>query len=318
MINADGFPQSAEEWVVRMDAGKWTDADECALADWLAGDVRRRGELLDAQASWMLLSETFDWPEAAWEDKGSIRRAAYPRRAILAGGSAVLAASLAGGFYLLGKGKRYVTDFGEVRRVSLSDGSNAVINSGSQVSVELAAARRDVILSKGEAWFRVAKDPRRPFIVQAGELRVRAIGTAFSVKKRGDGADVLVTEGKVESWIADSDMRPVSLSAGERAAFTGRSGLTVETDDLSAIDRKLAWRDGMIDLIGIPIAEAIEDFNRYNERKIILRETEIGKERLDGMFRTDDPEGFARLVGESFNLPVRTNGPMNIEIGNAP
>src|SRR3546814_2061558 len=100
---------------------------------------------------------------------------------------------------LLG-GTSYATSVGEIRRVPLADGSIAAINTASAIDVKLDDAARHVRVVEGEAWFQVARDKQRPFVVAAGRARVRAVGTAFSVRRRAGGADVLVTEGEVEVW----------------------------------------------------------------------------------------------------------------------
>src|SRR3546814_10232647 len=106
---------------------------------------------------------------------------------------------MAGGVMLLG-GTSYATSGGEIRRGPLADGSIAAINTASAIDVKLDDAARHVRVVEGEAWFQVARDKQRPFVVAAGRARVRAVGTAFSVRRRAGGADVLVTVGGVEVW----------------------------------------------------------------------------------------------------------------------
>lgn len=303
-------PATAEEWAVRMDAPDWSASDELALEKWLGADVKRGGELLQAQATWSLLASGGNLEEAS----EPITRMKVSRRSALLGGGGAFAASLVGAIYLLRARKTYATEFGEVRRLSLLDGSSAVINSASQVTVSWSDERRDVDIAAGEAWFRVAKDPARPFVVTAGDVRVKAIGTAFSVRKDGGAIDVLVSEGRVETWVEGTDPVSVFLDQGQRATFGATREPVVETRDLSSIDRKLAWRDGIIDLAGLPLNEAIADFNRYNRRKIRLDVSNLSQERLDGLFRTDDPEGFAKLVAESFDVSVDLNDPLMITL----
>jgi transmembrane sensor len=231
----------------------------------------------------------------------------------LAGGA--LAASLAGGVFLLTRGITYRTQLGEIRRVPLADGSTATINTGSEVQVVLADRRRTVTIAQGEAWFRVAKDATRPFVVEAGPVVVQAVGTAFSVRRRDHGADVVVTEGVVEVWTAQADGYRTSLSAGQSAFVGDNAAVRINKEEPSAVDRTLAWRTGAIDIGGQTLAAAIGEFNRYNRRKLELADQRLAGEQIDGLFHTDDPEGFARAIRASFNVEVDLADDRVIRIG---
>src|SRR5258706_3413361 len=91
------------------------------------------------------------------------------------------------------------------------------MNTQSAVEVAMHPNVREVALTRGEAWFKVAHDVRRPFIVSAGRIRVRAVGTAFSVRRHDDGADVQVTEGVIETWTVGEEDRRARVAAGSRA-----------------------------------------------------------------------------------------------------
>jgi transmembrane sensor len=160
-----------------------------------------------------------------------------------------------------------------------------------------------VKLDAGEAWFEVAKDAARPFVVQAGPVRIRAVGTAFSVRRRGEGCDVLVTEGLVETWLDGLADRPSRLSAGFRSLIAaGRDPVTIQAPE--DIERSLSWRTGSIALEGQSLAEAAEEFNRYNERRIVVVDPALAKRRFAGLFRTNDPEGFANAVAATIGARV--------------
>src|SRR6266853_5244249 len=91
----------------------------------------------------------------------------------------------------------YVTEPGEQRTIRLADGSTVEMDSRSRVRLEFTDAERTVELVDGQALFRVAKNPSRPFIVVSGDARVRAVGTQFDVYKKRDGTTVTVIEGRV-------------------------------------------------------------------------------------------------------------------------
>jgi transmembrane sensor len=126
---------------------------------------------------------------------------------------------------------------------------------------------------------------------------------------------VLVTEGVVETWTAGEADNRVRLGAGQRAIVSKASVIRVDTAGLPALDQALTWRDGRIDLGGKSLADAIDEFNRYNKRQIVLCDSSLAAEQFDGVFNTNDPEGFATAVQASLNVPVELDQPDRIRIG---
>ncbi len=306
----------AAAWVARMDAGQWNDADEAELQTWLAGNHRRSGLLLQAQAAWLSMDVALQQQvvTASSRARAVARTMPIGRRRVF-GGMGAIAASLLGGVLWFGSGSSYSTELGEIRKVPLADGSSATINSLSRIDVRLASRRREIRLDSGEAWFQVAKDASRPFIVESGSVVVQAVGTAFSVRRRTGGAEILVTEGVVEGWAAQADGHKIRLVAGQHAFIGDNAAIRLVTGNPSDVDRSLAWRAGSIDLKGRSLTDAIAEFNRYNRRRLVLDDQSLGSERFDGIFRTDDPEGFAGTISRSFGTPVNLRDPAEIRIG---
>ncbi len=272
--------------------------DESSLSEWRAGAPRRRCALLRAQASWLALDRAKALgPAVKWSGKDL----KPSRRKVLAGAAVLsgLAAAGIGALFISQHRSETVTDTGEIRRLPMSDGSVAAINTESAIRIDMTETQRRVDLVRGEVWFKVAKNKQRPFVVSAGEARVQAVGTAFSVRRRDEGADVLVTEGTVKVWREGDTQPPVLLHAGDRT-FIARGGI-VANHAPESIDNALAWRSGEIVLTGQSVAEAAAEYNRYNRIKIIVQNPELGAERLLGRFSTDDPEGFSLAVARSFN-----------------
>jgi transmembrane sensor len=197
------------------------------------------------------------------------------------------------------------TPLGEIRRVPLVDGSLVAINTDSALNISLKTEVREITLDKGEVWLDVASDTKRPFIVAAGDIRVRAVGTAFSVRRLDDGADVLVTEGIVETWTVDAEDRKRRVSAGSKVFVSNIDGPSKVVAAATQIDRTLAWRDGEIALDGETLADAAAEFNRYNERKLTI-DPALSNERLVGWFHTNEPENFAQAVVTALGATVVT------------
>lgn len=315
--NAQEIEQQAMHWVMRLDREGRTAAVTDELERWLDGDARRRGALLKAEAAWCALDvlatrqardtspRRLPASTPAPALHASLRAPRRARWPLVAGTCAAVALAVAGLSVLMPGGERYQTAIGEVRRVPLDDRSTMAINTASRVTVAYAKEQRAVSLEQGEAWFQVAKNKQRPFVVSAGPVRVEAVGTAFSVRRRSDGADVMVTEGTVRVWVVGAEPRAVAVSAGSALFIADTAAIRAEPEIAApVIERKLAWRAGRLDLSGETLADAVAEFNRYSPTPIVVAQPQIAQKRLFGVFRLDDPEGFARTaavtLGASF------------------
>jgi len=317
---AKSIDRDAAEWAARLDSGALTPDEENTLQHWLAGDSRRFGALARAQA---LMAS----PEIA-----NAIAPARPRLVPLLGRRGFLtaaAASLAGAFLVVsrteyGEVHDYASEVGEIRVIPLEDGSRITLNTDSAVSVEYRPHSRLVKLTRGEAYFEVAKNPDRPFIVSGPAAQARAVGTAYSVRLGDDEhMQVRVTSGRVAvepppSSIADSlRLSPIPdngayLDANQQADVKvvrdGRWGGQVQisikdvTPDL--FERELSWRDGLLSFEGQTLAEAIEEFSRYSRQKVVLQGA-VARERVSGLFSATDPTGFARAIAISLKLKTR-------------
>lgn len=292
----------AARWVVRVDRDGETPGLRAELEAWLAGDRRRMGAYARAQAAWTHLDRASVLAlESAPRERGSTL---VRRRGLIAGFGALAAGLAAAAVAPRLLSRRYDTALGEIRRVPMSDGSVAAINTDSTLEIAMRPHSRTVKLERGEAWFAVAKDPDRPFVVESGPVHVRAVGTAFSVRKRDGGSDVLVTEGVVEVWTREDGRPPRRVVAGQRIFVENDASAPTAPRADADLARQLAWRDGQIVLNGQTLAEAATEFNRYNDRKIVVADPRLANERFVGWFRTNDPEGFAEAAALTFNGDV--------------
>lgn len=298
---------AATAWAVRIE-GEALDAEaEAALEAWLAGDRRRAGALLRAQAALSLLDRGRALPKPDREHEA--RWARLSRRGLIAAGVlAAVGAAGAGAFLGMRESPReYQTALGEIRRVPLADGSLAAINTETRIDVVVTREVRQVKLDRGEAWFKVAHDVERPFVVEARQVRVRAVGTAFSVRALPNGVDVAVTEGAVETWTVGAEQRKTRIAAGARAFVSAEAPVLAMAAPVE-IDRKLAWRQGQIALDGESLAAAAAEFNRYNARKIVVDDPVLAAEGLVGFFNTNEPEAFARAAAATLDAMVVVEG----------
>jgi transmembrane sensor len=280
-------------WAARLDRGLSPD-EQAVLSAWLAGDDRRRGALLRAQAGLSFLDRGRALAVAAEK-----ARAGIGRRRLIGTAAAAGALFVGVGWNVWPRGQDYSTGVGEIRRIPLEDGSIAIVNSASHMRVAFTEQRRTIELPQGEAWFNVAKDRARPFGVGAGPVRVEAVGTAFSVRRLDDRSEVVVTEGVVTLW-HDGSRMPLHVGAGRRAVVGQGGAARVRDLNRREVEQQLAWREGRVVIDSLTLAAAAAEFNRYHRRQLQI-DPALAGERMVGWFRTDDLDGFTRasaaLVG---------------------
>jgi transmembrane sensor len=200
-----------------------------------------------------------------------------------------------------------VTNRGERRTIGLADGSTLTLNTDSAVRVAYSPARRFVSLLRGQVLFEVAKDRRRPFVVQAADRQVTALGTIFEVTLDRTLMKVTLVEGRVVvDAISDRPanaaiISPMVLTPGQEFVATIGSAPQLARVD---VDQQLRWREGFVEFNDIPLAKAVEEMNRHSNHQIVIHDDAAGSLRISGVFRTGDSERFAAIVGEL--LPIET------------
>jgi transmembrane sensor len=223
----------------------------------------------------------------------------------------MLAATLGVLAYLwLPGGSSFRTAIGVISAVPMSDGSKVTLNTDSQVRISVTQDERRVSLGRGEAFFEVAKDPRRPFVVVAGHCRVIAVGTQFSVWREADEVRVVVTEGRVRVARSDSstdDTPATEVSAGN-IAHAGEGGVLVESKQPLEVEETLGWRRGFLFFHDLPLAQAVAELNRYNQEKIVIDSPTVAAIRISGSFRSTNVSGFVHLLRDGFSINVEQRG----------
>lgn len=304
---------AAAEWAVRLDAGALTADEQVELNAWLAGNARHRGALLHWQAA---LLDTQRLAALAGHQQPFVARTRWnlhgarnprthysrpaSRRWFIA--ASVMALTVAGGgaWWTLRRTGVYVTDVGEIRRIPLADGSSMVLNTATEATVTFDQVRREIKLGTGEGLFQVAKDPARPFVVRAGHVSVRAVGTVFSVRSLDQRIDVTVTEGVVELLDdgGGSEGRVIRRVAANESATVMEARQVVDVQSIrpDEAERRLAWRDGMLAFGGETLTTAVEEINRHNHRRVVIDDVDLAGRRVDGLFRANDPDGFAGTI----------------------
>lgn len=304
----ESISEQAAHWVMREDAGSLASDERRELDIWLNADSRRLGAYVRARALWVdldrLAALNGPMPFAATATRG---RRGMSRRELLAAGIAA-ATAVGGGLFWISRhrdGTFYTSGIGEVRRITLADGSTMLLNTATDVAVEFNERQRVIRLIRGEALFEVAHDKSWPFVVRAHDAAVRAVGTAFAVRLEDKAVEVTVTEGVVE--VADSTAapaadqhtplavrrRPIRVAANERLVATQSHSAVIQAVAPAEVDRQLAWLEGMVSFDGESLQTAVSEINRHNRRQIVVTDPTLAAKPVVGVFRATDLDGFA-------------------------
>ena len=301
----------AAEWAARVDGGPLSDGEQAALDAWLGADVRRVGAYAKARAVFAHVQRARalgpDYDAAEFAQPEPPARPGLSRRRMWMGGAAAAAGvvAAAGVGLQVGLPGHYRTRRGEVRLVPLPDGSSMTLNTASRAVIEFTGTERRVRLVEGEALFDVAKDPARPFLVAAADTQVRAVGTSFVVRCLARApVQVLVREGVVEvkRRAAPEAATPVRLPANMRAVAS--TGGAVATSNVTAaeVQRELVWREGLLSFEDMPLDQAVTEFARYSATPIVIDDPALARETVTGLFRANNPGGFARAVADALDV----------------
>ena len=230
----------------------------------------------------------------------------------------------------------YETAVGEQRSVSLSDGSVIVLNTRSKVRVRMTALERRIDLITGEARFRVAKNPNRPFWVSTSDATVRAVGTVFNVRNDRSGTEVAVLEGRVKvSSVLESgavhgratqatpgglspNAKAVSVSIdladGQRAAVTAQG---IEREAGPTLEAVAAWTERRLVFRDERLADVVAEFNRYRVAPLVIDDSQLAQLRMGGVFDASDPESLLSYLKsfETIDVAQANDGSLHLSHG---
>ncbi len=210
------------------------------------------------------------------------------------------------------EGGAFRTAIGERSSVTLSDGSSVVLNTNSRIEVRFTADQRNVRLLAGQAWFQVAKNAARPFVVEAADQRVTALGTAFDVRLDSrDSVQVTLAEGKVSVEPIRSPLirliRPPAVAevlvSGEALIVSDQTPARKRKADLTKVS---SWRQGQVVFDNDTLEAAVAEINRYSPTRIELADPALGQLRVSGVFRAGHSESFVETVTGHYPIQVES------------
>jgi transmembrane sensor len=301
----------AAAWVARLHSSDRTQELESGFKRWMEADAAHRCAFEIATEAWELGGSipASRLPRIAHPGRAPRSLFSAPRLAIAAG---LCAVAIGAAFYINRDNSAVTTGVGEQRMLTLEDGSRIYLNTDTKLSVAFDKDRRLIRLAEGEALFDVAKNPSRPFIVDAGQKQVRAVGTEFVVRRNPRELSVTLMEGEVaissdfssyprppgEGRVRES---PSILAPGQRLVFADNKPPTLDQPQL---DNVTAWRRGEVVLDKTRLEDAAEEMNRYSQVKLVVDNPETANIRLSGIFRAGDSARFAEAVAETYHLRV--------------
>ena len=302
----DALIAQAAEWLARLDAGRATPQE---LDAWRDADPRRAAAFAEVASTWTRLD--------ALRDVEALPQPRVSRRAWLTGGGAALAASLAGGAYL-GRDvllrDRVVTGVGERRTLTLPDGSSVELNTDTEVSWRFDRKRRRLWLARGEAALTIVQDNLRPFELFAAEGLARLAAGQFNARLRPAGLDLIVLAGRaaIETAAGRAEAQVMGPADARQALEVNAGRIAVVATPEAEVQSVQAWRRGEIVFEGQPLAVAVEEYNRYLPRKLVLADDRAGELRLGGRFLTGDPDSFLQALRTTFGLRIIDDGSSRI------
>jgi transmembrane sensor len=185
----------------------------------------------------------------------------------------------------------------------LPDGSRVDLGARSALDVEFTGTQRRLELRNGQAFFRVKHDTLHPFVVEAGRVRVTAVGTAFDVRKTATQVAITVQEGTVEVMNeAGTGAAPVRATAGYQLVIDRSTGTTRR----SIVDPEMAtaWRSGRLEFAGDPLEVVIASVNRYSARPVVIEDPVLGKLSFTGTVFVDAIDASLDAMQQVFPLRV--------------
>lgn len=318
--SVEDIEAEAASWLTVLGREDVASTDMARFRLWLKKSERHREAFRTLSALWddmTVLKELDDIAEAMVEMPQQEKQSLLTRRrAAFAALAASLIIAITGGtIFQLTQSRNlvekavFITAVGEQKTIQLSDSSTVQMNTDSRMEIDFSASERRVRLLQGEAYFKVAKNSERPFLVYAAKGVVRAVGTAFTVRLRpNDAVEVTVEEGRValvslSNPVIEERLSMAELTAGQSAVFNEKVEHLAQMAQ-SEVSRKLAWRQGMLAYAGDPLADVIADISRYTDITIEIADPSLGTMPIGGHFRVGEIKALFDALELTFGIEV--------------
>jgi len=328
----DPIREEAMAWHVRQEAADLSPADEMALAAWLDHSPEHRAVYAEVDEFWAAAGDLAGHPlyaQTREQAAAAVARTRLTRRALAASFAAALLGVGGTAFYVQTAPQplatqAFQTAVGQRATVTLPDGSQVTLNTDTVVRTTADEDRRLVYLDKGQAFFKVARDSRHPFVVTAAGRTVTALGTAFDVRVDQGELKVVLVEGKVRvesaaparsaksaASVTDPPPMATDMSAGSQLVAVDDTDWRLTATNT---DRETSWLKGQLVFDDEALGDIVAEMNRYSNRKITLADGGLAAHRLSGNFTPGDVHGFARMLRAGGVASLREHPSGEIEI----
>lgn len=270
---------AAIDWWLRQNDGRpLSKRERAAFEAWVSQDKSHKAAFNEVAGMFGHMAER--WPGA-----GPIRKRRRSKRkaAVAAIVVSVLAFAIYSDAALYLKADHYA-GVGDTKQITLEDGSHLELNSKSAIAIHFSTGQRRLTLLEGEAWFEVAPDTARPFVVEAAGGTVTALGTAFDVAVENRQTRVTVTQHRV---MIASGGGQVVVDEGQQSAYS--RSMAAQGPQSVDVDRITAWRQGKLMFEDRPLGEVVEALSRYHRSYVFFANPALRSRHVTGVFRTDDP-----------------------------
>jgi transmembrane sensor len=321
--------EQASLWAARLEGSLLSAADQAALEAWLAENPSHRTLLsrycqlsadLEEQLPALVAAGVLAASVPAGGPAGQKSAWRGRRRMWVAGAALATAALVTFALWIARPARQsegFATAAAQRQSVKLADGTRVELNARTSLQVEIGPAERHVRLSAGEAFFSVTKDPARPFIVETPAGSVRVTGTVFNVRtETAAELNVTVVEGSVQVRPGETAGRqpdPRMLHAGDRLTTRPGGVVTVQSLASGEIEDELAWREGKIVFVDMPLPDAVARYAHYHGRKITVAPS-LADRHVSGQYALDDLAGFLRDLEDTQQVRVTTDLGGNMQV----
>jgi transmembrane sensor len=287
--------EEALGWLVRLHSGDETASDWTAYEDWKAVSAEHRAAAERAEVLWDTLGSAL----VRKRGKGKI----LPL--VLLAALALPALAFMGGVFgpPASYWAAYQAPFGERRAVTLSDGSTVDLDAGTSFDFNPRGGTRALTLHSGQIFVSVRPDARRPFVVESGNGAIRALGTAFDVRRDKDETRVVVAESTVRVGLSGGSNGPtVDVHAGQQVAYSRRGLGAPRAADVRSLT---AWRDGKIVFNDRPLGQVVAELSRYRRGMIVILGDDLRTLPVTGVFDTGDDDAIFDAIAVVAPVTVR-------------
>lgn len=325
--------KQAIQWLVAQNSGTWSPTEQRALNEWLTADAEHQQQYQHMQKLWgsMDAHKEQDFPQrqaaldyqppsnldnlvqfpgltptemATRQSRTASPSKREPSHWLKTGFAVAASIVLVLGIqtYRQTGVEHYQTAKGEQQTIFLADGSQIVLNTDSEITVELQMFQRKVQLTQGEALFNVTHNPIRPFEVTAGTGKIRDIGTRFDVYAQTNQVDVAVLEGEVDI-VTNNQQSPQLLSAGQAASFD-RLG-KVNAKPMPSPQALTAWEHGKLIFAEQSLEDVLSQIARYHTVEFQIADPKLRDMKISGTFKTSNLQLLLETLEAGFPIKAK-------------